>query len=136
MRARPTTLAVVCGALIGVCASVNGYGHIVAYTALIGLGAIQLTEDIMRREASMIREALRRADIGIRKAALHMEMDPSDLERALNGTRKLDWWRLAMLPDAFWQELWPLLAEARGVPSSFRTFLKVAPVVTAQKESA
>lgn len=139
MRGRPqsvTVLACVLSAALALLAWVHGYGEVVAYVCLIVLGVVRLEEDRRRRSAECIRTALRRADISVSKAALIMEMDHADLQRGLSGERKLDWWRLEMLPDVFWQELWPLLAETKGVPALFRTFAKVMPFVDAQERSA
>ncbi len=131
--ARPTVLAVALGLAVGAWSAQHGLAGPVAALAFIALGVVQLSEQQRQHSAAMIREALRRADIGIRKAALYMDMDPSDFERALTGVRKLDWWRLEMLPRAFWVELWPLIAEDKGVPAIFRTFLRILPALTDER---
>jgi hypothetical protein len=144
VRARPTTLTVsplfavivlTLGFVLGTVLALWGYGVPVAGFALTLTGLVQLSEDERRRSADRIREALRLADIGIRQAARIMEMDPADFERALTGERKLDLWRLEMLPASYWQEFWPLLARDKGNPASFRTFAQILPVF-GLKESA
>lgn len=98
---------------------------------MLALGLVHLSEDQKRASGADIRLALRRADIPITKAARIMGMDASDLEKALNCIpgRRLDWWRLEMLPDEFWQELWPLLAARKGLPQQAKTFVKALPVL-------
>jgi hypothetical protein len=125
----PTLLVIVVllGLAGGTLAHRYGHGRIVGLLSLAVLGVVQLTQEQRERGAQRIREALRRADLGIRKAALHMEVDPSDFERALKGEQKLDLWRLEMLPDAFWREYWPLLARDKGAPQIFSTWLTVLP---------
>lgn len=134
---RPTALALsgttwalvlVLGFALGVLVTVNGYAVPAALVTLVCLGVVQLTEQQREQAAGRVRDALHHAKIGIRQAARIMEMDPSDLERGLSGERKLDLWRLEMLPDAFWQEYWPLLARDKGVPETFRTAIKSLPV--------
>jgi hypothetical protein len=127
-------LAIALGLAVGLFASMHGCGRVIGTVALFGLGAVHLSEAQRRDAANRIREALRRADIGIRKAALHMELDPSDLERALKGERTLDLWRLEMLPDQFWREYWPLVARDKGAPEIFSTWLQVLPHLFALKE--
>lgn len=103
---------------------------------LIILGLVLLTDDQRRTAANRIREALRLADLGIRKAALHMELDPSDFERALSGERKLDLWRLEMLPDAFHQHFHLLGLRDRGLPDTAMAALKIAPALLDLKRGA
>jgi hypothetical protein len=134
--ASPTMLVfmVGLGLALGIQAHRYGHGRHVGLAALAILGAVQLTEAHRTQTAERIREALRRADIGIRKAALHMQMDPSDLERALKGIKPLDVWRLEMLPDTFWREWWPLVARDKGSPEIFSTWLQVLPHLFAIQE--
>jgi hypothetical protein len=118
--------------------SLIGYGIPVAVSTVATLSLVQLTEDQRRRVAWRIRTALQRANIGMVEAAQTMGLDPADWSRCLTGERKLDLWRLEMLPDAFHQEHWPLIAADRGLPESFNTFLQILPIVTvaARKRSA
>lgn len=138
MAASPRTWALVmfAGFFLGVHLAMWGYAAPTAVTVAILLGAVELSEALRERGEWRIREALRRADIGICTAADYVGMDPSDFEKALRRKdgRKLDLWRLEMLPQQFWREYWPLIAQDKGVPALFHTFVQVLPII--QKESA
>ena len=103
---------------------------------LILIGLVALSDEQREAAQRRIREALRLADIAITKAALWMQLDRSDLERGLNGTMKLDLWRLEMLPDAFHQHYHLLGLRDRGLPEYAKTALKIYPALNVQKESA
>lgn len=101
---------------------------LIAFVAVLGL--VELSEEQKRQKGGRIREALRAIDLSITKAAWTMgRMDPSDLEKALNGLRKMDVWRLEMLPIEFHQELWLLEARDRGLPERALTFLRILPAI-------
>lgn len=129
-------LAIALGLSVGAFAWLNGYGAVAACAALAMLGLVQLAEGQQRKASDRIREALRRADISLGNAAAYMQMDQGDLTRALAAERKLDLWRLEMLPDTFWREYWPLLARDKGLPESFQTAARVLPMVLSMKETA
>lgn len=57
--------------------------------------------------------ALSRAGISHKEAAIYMRLTPQRLSEALNGTSPLSVWRLADLPDAFWNAFTELDAESR-----------------------
>lgn len=129
MRARPSVWSVFALACSWGLAT---YGPewlvLIAFVAVLGL--VELSEEQKRQKGGRIREALRAIDLSITKAAWTMgRMDPSDLEKALNGLRKMDVWRLEMLPIEFHQELWLLEARDRGLPERALTFLRILPAI-------
>jgi len=98
-----------------------------------------LTEELRRAKALRIREALRYSDIGISKAAGYLYRDGEtaeawerarrrapDLEKALNGERVLDLWRLERLPLVFHQHYALLELRDRGLPDYARTCVKAS----------
>lgn len=98
-------------------------------SVLLVLGLVALSDDQRRTAAQRIREALRLADIAITKAARWMALDPSDLERGLSGARKLDVWRLEMLPDEFHRHYHLLGLRDRGLPETAKVALKITPAL-------
>ncbi len=88
-------------------------------------GLVQLAEQQRHTTEQRIREALRLSDLSITKAALHMNLDPSDFEKGLRGERKLDLWRLEMLPEEFSKHYATLTLIDKGVPTYFRKALKM-----------
>jgi hypothetical protein len=135
---RPTTwtvsrgfyLAVIpLGFILGVWLSLLGYGIPVVVSAMFTLGLVQLSDDQRRVVSARIRQALLNSGIGIRQAARIMEMDPTDFERALSGERKLDVWRLEMLPREFQREYNVLALADSGLPERFAKFLQMAPAL-------
>lgn len=105
-------------------------------SGLIGLfGLVVLSDEDRRAAANRIREALRLADIGLRKAALYMNLDHADLQRALSGERKLDFWRLQMLPRIFHQHLNILTLRDIGLPDYARAAVDAAAVVDERKSA-
>lgn len=110
--------------------AINGVTWLTALSVFCVLGLVQLDEEQRQQTRERIREGLRRAGIPITKAAEHyMLMDPSAFDSALNGERKLDYWRLEMLPESFWQEYWVLLARDKGLPDQVRTFVHAMPAL-------
>lgn len=75
--------------------------------------------------AGDVREALRKADIPLKNAALAMQVDAAQLKRELDGNGHLSLRRLALLPDAFWQ--WFVIVTARrvGVPRELKVSQRV-----------
>jgi len=80
--------------------------------AIVGLAAFQSTAkgDGLRRRVTL---ALSKAGISQKQAALIMGLTESRLSEALNGRSPLSVWRLAELPDDFWDAFMSLEAEAR-----------------------
>lgn len=138
MRARPTlwALSVLFGLLVGTLAAQTGHGRACALVAIVGLTAVELSAAQRRLAELRVRTALRLADIGIREAAEIMGIDARDFERGLKGERKLDLWRLEMLPDRYHQEYWVVLAEEKGLPALSRTVLKMLWAPVAHDRSA
>lgn len=148
MRARPTALTdsrflyvaiLPLGFVLGAVLALWGYAAPVALLTSTFGGLVQLTEEQRRRKANRIRQALLNANIGIRQAARIMEWDPADFERALSGERKLDAWRLEMLPIEYEREYNVLALTDSGLPERFAKFLQMAPAlpfIQSQKESA
>lgn len=87
-------------------------------------------------DADLIREALRHADLSLRKAALWMEMDESLLERQLKGDGHLSHKRLLMLPLGFWQWFGLLQAERYGLPREVKRAVPLTMVMLARKRMA
>lgn len=129
-----TLLVVLLGVAVGALLTRYGFFGETVLSALFSLGLVQLTDDQRQRAAGRIREALRRADITLGAAAADMRMDQAELTRALAGERKLDLYRLEMLPDVFWREYWPLLARDKGLPDIFHTWMKALPMVLGGQE--
>lgn len=149
MAHRPTTwadfspvffvLVIVLGLMLGVELGILGYGIPAMFVTLAGAGLVQLTDEQRRRTAARIRQALLSANIGIRQAARIMEMDPTDFERALNGDRKLDTWRLEMLPLEYQREYAVLLLADTGLPERINRLLQMVPALSfiqSEKRSA
>lgn len=140
MAPRPTTWAVVAlGLALGYLLALLGYAVPVAISTAVVLGVVQLTEEQRRAVSARIRQALLNCNIGIRQAARIMEMDPTDFERALSGERKLDVWRLEMLPREFQREYNVLALTDSGLPERFAKFLQIAPAlpfIQTEKRSA
>lgn len=99
------------------------------------LGLVALSDEQRRTATARIREALRLADIAITKAALWMALDRSDLERGLSGERKLDAWRLEMLPDVYHQHHALLELRDRGLPEYAKTAVKISPALDLKKDA-
>lgn len=100
------------------------------------LGLVMLDDQQRQTAEKRIREALRLADISITKAALWMNLERSDLDKALQGLLKLDVWRLEMLPDVFHQHYHLLCLRDRGLPEYAKTSLKIAPAVEEMKKES
>lgn len=99
------------------------------------LGLIALSEDQRRTATERIREALRLANIALSEAAFIMRMAHSDLTRGLSGERKLDHWRLEMLPPVYHQHHALLELRDRGLPEYAKTALKISPAIELKKEA-
>jgi hypothetical protein len=67
-------------------------------------------------DLTVVRDALKHADISLEKAALYMDIDKSQLHRQLHGDGHLSVRRLARLPTAFWSWYGVLLCEHYGLP--------------------
>ena len=76
-----------------------------------GEGVLQVTEG----QARLIAKALERADLTVKAAAAEMGISESLLARQLRSVEHLSWQRLSLLPDRFFVELLPLIAETRGI---------------------
>lgn len=100
------------------------------------LGLVALSDDQRRETANRWREALAAHQISITKAALYMNWDVRELERALAGERKFDLWRTEMLPVEVRQTYALLTLRDLDVPEMVRTFLKARPHLQAMKEGA
>jgi hypothetical protein len=94
------------------------------------LGMVVLTDEQRAHAVKRIREALRMADISVSKAALWMNLELRDLERGFSCERKLDVFRLEMLPDAFHQYYALVSLRDRGLPPLSLTSLMVGPRVS------
>lgn len=94
--------------------------------ALALFGVVQLTDAHLRATAQRIREALTLCGLQQKEAAYLIGLDPSDFQKALDGQRKLDLWRLEMLPEDFQRHYSLLVLRDRGLPDYARTALKVA----------
>jgi hypothetical protein len=67
--------------------------------------------------AALISQALSRANLSQKEAAITMGISESLLARQLKDIEHLSWQRLFQLPDAFFLELLIVLAETRGIAS-------------------
>ena len=140
MRTRPTTwtdfspgfyvLVIPLGLVLGIQLGILGYGVPAMFVTLAASGLVQLTDDQRRLVANRIRRALLNSNIGIRQAARIMEMDPTDFERALSGDRKLDAWRLEMLPLEYHREYNVLALADSGLPERIAKFIQMAPALS------
>lgn len=141
MRARPTTwgpittVTVAVGALVLLLQCPLWVRDALALLAALGL--VSLAEEQRLATAKRWREALSAHQIPVTKAATeYMRWDVREFERALAGERKLDAWRLEMLPVEVRQTYALLTLRDLGVPEVFRTFLRVHPVLESMKERA
>jgi hypothetical protein len=82
--------------------------------------AVTVEPEILRRHALRIKTALRYADISPSKAAVWMNLDPSQFARQLEGEGHLSYTRLVKLPASFWSWLAVLIAEDVGLPLVIR----------------
>jgi hypothetical protein len=87
-------------------------------------------------DGPVIREALRRADISLTKAAIWMEMDRALLDRRLNGDGHLRHSDLCKLPVKFWQHYLVLMIARVGVPPEYRRAFPLMLALMAQKRMA
>jgi len=85
--------------------SVSGRGHTAKATL----------QKVSSHPSGLVLQALNRASISQKEAALTMGISESLLARQLKGDEHLSWQRMFSLPDAFWLELLIVLAEARGI---------------------
>lgn len=92
-------------------------------------GLVALSDSQRRTAAERIREALRLAGLALSEAAYLMGIDPSELTRGLSGERKLDHWKLQLLPDEFHRHHAVLELRDRGLPAYARTCLKIGSLV-------
>jgi hypothetical protein len=122
-------IVITLGLVLGMELGILGYGVPAMFITLAAAGLVQLTDDQRRRKAARIRQALLNSNIGIRQAARIMEMDPTEFERALSGERKLDVWRLEMLPIEFHRECNVLELADSGLPERLAKFLQMAPAL-------
>lgn len=67
-------------------------------------------------QAARVVQALHLADISVEKAAVWMDVDPSQLRRQLAGDGHLSYRRLTQLPCEFWRWWALLVAEDVGLP--------------------
>lgn len=105
---------------------------------LLIVGLVSLSADQRRAKAQRIREAIRDAGLSMKEAAALMQFhSAADLNHMLDDDeRKLDAWRLEMLPDDFHAHLALLELRDRGLPQKIRLALKVIPALPAMKERA
>jgi hypothetical protein len=82
------------------------------------LGQLDLT--------SAITEALERARISHKEAALTMGIDPAQWSRQLHGDGHISVQRLQKLPASFWREFLPLLASPLRLTMSHQDFADLA----------
>lgn len=81
------------------------------------VGAVpHMDEELLRKHARLIREALRLADLSIEKACLYMHISKSQFVNQLNGIGHLSYTRLCLLPLEFWRWMGVLIAEDDGLP--------------------
>ncbi len=83
----------------------------------ISFAAVNVDPDVLRRHASLVREALRMADLSIEKASLYMGISKSQLCNQLSGEGHLSHTRLMLLPVDFWKWYAVLSAESFGLPT-------------------
>lgn len=139
MAARPrllTVLLVVLAFEVGIVLGFYGFQGAVVGFAALSLGAVQLADQRQRQVNGAFRDALRITDIGLCDAAKWMGMDPADLTRALAADRKLDLWRIEMLPSETLSLFYALRAQALGLPSFIRRALDMAPVFGVERRAA
>lgn len=119
------------GFVLGMWLALLGHAVPVAFAALLILGLVQLTEEQRHRVATRIRTALQNSGLGFCQASRIMEYTShSDFERALSGDRKLDEWRLEMLPVEFHREYAVLLLTDVGLPERISKFLEMVPALS------
>lgn len=125
----PTTwgLAFVLAFLIGVWLGLNGYAKPAVIASFVIGSLVQLPESQRQAVIGAFRDALRVTDLGFRKAALHMGLDPSDLRRALEGEQRFDVWRIEMLPDETVRCFYYFRAVRLGLPALVQSALKMGP---------
>ena len=80
---------------------------------------------VMLLDADLIREALQKAGISLKAAALWMQIDCAQLERQLHGEGHLSHRRLLMLPLIFWQWFSVLAVERYGLPRIVRRAIPI-----------
>ncbi len=143
MGARPRLLTVcvlallvVLGFTLGVWMALAGYVLHTIVAASWCIGLVQLADQRQRDVNDAFRDAIRITDIGLCDAAKWMGLDPADLTRALALDRKLDLWRIEMLPDETVSLFYVLRAQKLGLPTFIRRALDVAAIFTTQKRSA
>lgn len=73
-----------------------------------------------------ISEALERARISHKEAALTMGIDPAQWSRQLHGDGHISFQRLQKLPASFWREFLPLLASPLQLTMSHQDFADLA----------
>lgn len=90
--------------------------------------AAQLAEERRRVVVARIRESLRLANITFQQCAFAMYGDVKrapDLEKALNGERPLDLWKVEFLDDEFHRIYATLVLIEKGAPTLFRKTLRM-----------
>jgi uncharacterized membrane protein len=134
MRARPTALTVSLfvvvvgvGLWLGTRFAASGYGLHAICAASWCIGLVQISDERRREVAQALRDALKETNIGVRDAAAHMQLDPADFSRALTGERKLDIWRIEMLPVETRRCFYFFRAQRLGLPTFVQRALKIAP---------
>lgn len=135
MAHRPTSWAFcgivwVLGLTLGYLLAIRGFAIPTAVTVIIVAGVVHLADQRREQLRLLVRDSLDDAKIGFRQAARIMEMDPTDLQRALNEPgRKLDAWRLEMLPDEFHRAFAVRRLGQLGLPAMFTRFLRILPAI-------
>lgn len=140
MSTRPTTweplslgLLCVLAFAIGAWMAVHGYEQQLVVACFTVGGLVQLSESHRQSLVEDFRFALRDTDLGIRKAALHMSIDPSDLERMLGGLQRFDVWRIEMLPEETRRCFYFRRAQRLGLPTYIRHAVKMIPAFDAER---
>lgn len=123
----PWVLGLVLAYLVGWWLAMHGCERYVVLLCLFVGGLVELSEQQRQGLVGDFRDALRQTDVGIRKAALHMGIDASDLEKMLRGLQRFDVWRIEMLPDETKRCFYFNRAQRLGLPTFVRQALKMAP---------
>ena len=70
--------------------------------------------------------ALSRAGLSHKQACAHMDLDPGNWSKALQGQGHVSLQRLLLLPASFWREFLPMLAEPAGLAVTHEDLADIA----------